>query len=408
MKHIYLISKGSRASQYGIGTYLREVMKCLKDDPLLCLTLIELQSEVKEFVVDYDESGKIRILRFPFIYILSQSQEKRWARNVVYVLKSYIDIQNVNVFHFNFQLHYLLATCIKEYFPESKMVMTIHYMDWCFELKGNIDKFHKITQSKGGSIPSENEIYISFLEEKLFFEKMDYLFCLSQYTKQVLIDDYDIPYEKIWLVYNGLQDERGESSKQIRLVKKNYYGFSEKQKIILFVGRLDEIKGVDYLILAFREIIKVEPNAHLLIVGDGNYNVFLNECEDLWTRMTFTGKIDKKKLYDFYQIADVGVMPSFHEQCSYVAIEMMMHGLALVGTASTGLSEMLQPEYRVQQKEIGGTYGINVRDLVHKVIKILNDENEKTRMEMISRQTFVTKYNLDRMNAGLKACYNRL
>ena len=77
MKHIYLISKGSRASQYGIGTYLREVMKCLKDDPLLCLTLIELQSEVKEFVVDYDESGKIRILRFPFIYILSQSQEKR-------------------------------------------------------------------------------------------------------------------------------------------------------------------------------------------------------------------------------------------------------------------------------------------------------------------------------------------
>ena len=50
--------------------------------------------------------------------------------------------------------------------------------------------------------------------------------------------------------------------------------------------------------------------------------------------------MDKNLLFEFYQIADVGVMPSFHEQCSYVAIEMMMMGVPLITSDSTGLKEM--------------------------------------------------------------------
>ena len=55
----------------------------------------------------------------------------------------------------------------------------------------------------------------------------------------------------------------------------------------------------------------------------------------------FTGKLSKQELYQFYQIADVGVMLSKHEQCSFVAIEMMMHGIPIIASDSTGLDEMV-------------------------------------------------------------------
>jgi len=63
----------------------------------------------------------------------------------------------------------------------------------------------------------------------------------------------------------------------------------------------------------------------------------------LFGKITFAGKVDKELLSVFYQISDVGVMASFHEQCSYVAIEMMAYGI-LVGTDTTGLKEMLEDE----------------------------------------------------------------
>ena len=46
-------------------------------------------------------------------------------------------------------------------------------------------------------------------------------------------------------------------------------------------------------------------------------------------------------MYRFYQVADVGVMLSTHEQCSYVGMEMMMIDIPLVATTSTGLKEMV-------------------------------------------------------------------
>lgn len=66
------------------------------------------------------------------------------------------------------------------------------------------------------------------------------------------------------------------------------------------------------------------------------------ECDDIYMNVIWTGLINKEKLYELYTIADMGIMPSFHEQCSYVAIEMMMHGLPIIGSTSTGLYEMIE------------------------------------------------------------------
>ena len=49
MKHIYIFNTDSQAGDYGIGTYLRELKVCLRSEPEITLTFVELQSVEKEF-----------------------------------------------------------------------------------------------------------------------------------------------------------------------------------------------------------------------------------------------------------------------------------------------------------------------------------------------------------------------
>ena len=131
---------------------------------------------------------------------------------------------------------------------------------------------------------------------------MDAVFCLSRYIREVLVEDYRLPADKLILVYNGIRNEYRQLNGREWLDKRLFYGFTRSQKILLFVGRLDEGKGVEFLIEAFRRILNRMPEAHLLIAGDGDYDTCLKASADIWSRITYTGKVGKETLYDFYRI----------------------------------------------------------------------------------------------------------
>ena len=59
-------------------------------------------------------------------------------------------------------------------------------------------------------------------------------------------------------------------------------------------------------------------------------NQWLKEATDCWTKIAFTGRLDKKQLYEFYSMADMGVVCSLHEEFGFVAIAMMMHALPVI------------------------------------------------------------------------------
>lgn len=62
------------------------------------------------------------------------------------------------------------------------------------------------------------------------------------------------------------------------------------------------------------------------------------------TKVTYTGHLERKELKKWYQMADIGVIPSYTEQCSYVGIEMMMHGLPIVTSDGFGLRDMFKDQ----------------------------------------------------------------
>ncbi|UVS39698.1 glycosyltransferase [Bacteroides fragilis] len=122
---------------------------------------------------------------------------------------------------------------------------------------------------------------------------------MTQYTQTLLNEVYGVEREKLVVVYNGLKDEAIKLSEEERLEKRFALGFRETDKIILFVGRLDRIKGVQYLIEAFRRVIRKNPNSRLVIVGDGDYDKYLKQCAGIWSYVVFTGKVEKEVLYTF-------------------------------------------------------------------------------------------------------------
>ena len=122
----------------------------------------------------------------------------------------------------------------------------------------------------------------------------------------------------------------------------------------------------------------------------------MKECSGIRSRITFTGKLDKEELYQYYRIADVGVMPSFHEQCSYVGIEMTMHGVPLIGTSSTGLGEMITDNLKVRLDE-SQEEQLSVEFLADKIVYVLSAPENVWRQT--SRERYERYYTLENMKS---------
>ena len=98
---------------------------------------------------------------------------------------------------------------------------------------------------------------------------------------------------------------------------------------------------VDGFCGAFRNVLNSCPQSRLVITGNGDFSKYIKESQDIRTKIIYTGMLEKAQLYEWYCFADVGVIPSLFESFGYVAVEMMMHGLSIAATATSGLNEVV-------------------------------------------------------------------
>lgn len=123
----------------------------------------------------------------------------------------------------------------------------------------------------------------------------------------------------------------------------NFFGQGDK-KVILFVGRLAEVKGIEYLIDAMSEI-----DAMLVIVGDGPLKEKLIRISDK-RKVIFLGAKSHEELKTIYASADIFVMPSItakdgsREGFGLVLLEAMASGLPVIGSNSGGIPEIISDQ----------------------------------------------------------------
>ncbi len=158
-----------------------------------------------------------------------------------------------------------------------------------------------------------------------------------------LILDYFKHYNGLKTVIpNGIDLEK--FNPKVPKIKKFLDKETERKINILFVGRIEERKGLIYLLKAFNILQKKFSNLRLIIVGDGPLR---NECEEYvrtnnLKEVIFEGQI-VDKIASYYATADIFVSPAiFGESFGLVLLEAMACGTPLVAFANQGYKSFLK------------------------------------------------------------------
>lgn len=140
------------------------------------------------------------------------------------------------------------------------------------------------------------------------------------------------------LIPNGVDLE--EFNPKIPPLKK----FSNDKINILFVGRIEEKKGLIYLLNAYKILEKKFKNLRLIIIGEGDLK---KECQDYvrennLKEVHFEGKKVERKLVVYYNSCDIFCSPAiFGESFGIVLLEAMACGKPVVAFANQGYKELL-------------------------------------------------------------------
>lgn len=398
MKNIYLFNNTSIASKFGVGTYISQLTRLLENIEGIALTVVTLNSEKEEMCVTYINNVRSIIIPKPIVkdYLFVKKQSYKYCRNVIYLLQPYIENENDNIFHLNFMNDGEFAALLKKRFC-GKVILTVHYKNWAFSLAGDTQMLKTVLNKKMRDRNKfEKAIVKEFNDEKAFMQKnCDKVIAIANHSYITLSSIYGIDTSKLVLINNAVEDKFKTLCKEDKIVLREKYYIKPEEKVLFFAGRLDEGKGLLILIEAFRKLLNKDQNLHLFVSGEGQINTMLERSIYLWTKISFTGFLDKAQLYELCSIADVGVMPSLHEEFGYVAVEMMMNGLPVVVNDSTGLSEIIEDNINGIKVFLRGG-NENIEDsavlLADKLQFLLDNEDERIRIGKNARESYLNKY----------------
>lgn len=228
-----------------------------------------------------------------------------------------------------------------------------------------VETFHSLGHIRHRALEKfeKEDINIEEFEERLRAEKeimetTDRIIATNPPEKKDLMHYYDFDLEdKIKIIPCGV------SLKRFRKINfenaRNYINFSAKDKIILYVGRIDWRKGIETIIQAFPLISKRLPilrkNLKIMVVGGKigkkgdkadkqEINRLKNIAKDLGIeeKVLFLGRRDQEKLRYYYSSANVFVTPPYYEPFGMTTLEAMRCGVPIICSNVGGLSYLIQ------------------------------------------------------------------
>ncbi len=182
-------------------------------------------------------------------------------------------------------------------------------------------------------------------------QRADAVICCSEFIRGQFLRQVGYPSDSIYVVPNGVDLERFRPAEQA--VARARLGMPDDEVIILFVGQVNEAKGLLHLVKAFRALAP-RSDAHLVVAGSSGlwggadtlegktpYESQVAEAAE-GLAVTFLGKTAQAEMPGIYQAADIFVCPSvWDEPFGMVALEAMACALPVVASQAGGLPEFI-------------------------------------------------------------------
>lgn len=198
-----------------------------------------------------------------------------------------------------------------------------------------------------------NHIHIHYMPPENIVKNYGHVIGVSQFVTKEYLKVCKIPV-KAHVLKNAIDVERfsrNVSEKEKRSIRKKL-GLSEKDFVILYVGRIMEIKGVMELMQAVASL--KDQHIKLLIMGSSNsgkwafssyekrVKKFSEQNKD---QIIFTGYVDNSEVYKYASVADVQCVPTLVEEAApLVVLESMAESLPLIVTKSGGVMEYVDKD----------------------------------------------------------------
>jgi D-inositol-3-phosphate glycosyltransferase len=227
--------------------------------------------------------------------------------------------------------HYWLSGCVGEVMQARWQVR-------------HVIMFHTLGAVKAGFGQTEPELRIE--SERRLVEKCQRVIAATVKEKDTLVGSYGASPGAVSVVPCGVNLELFRPLDKHRVRAR--LGLNG-DKLILFVGRIEPLKGIDRLLRAVNSLRGEETCRLIIIGGDPRSREEIDRLKTLSARLRiqdlvdFPGRVSQGRLPLYYSAADVTVVPSYYESFGLVALESLASGTPVVSTNVGDIQNIIQP-----------------------------------------------------------------
>ncbi len=171
--------------------------------------------------------------------------------------------------------------------------------------------------------------------EKQGMEAADKIITVSNLTRNIVIEKYDIDPEKVITVYNAVDPVKEQKTAQNKAID---------EKIVTFLGRITMQKGPEYFIEAANKVLKRMDNVRFVMAGSGDMmEKMIRRAAQLkiMDKFHFTGFLKGDDVFNMLGISDLYIMPSVSEPFGISPLEAMQSNVPVLISHQSGVAEIL-------------------------------------------------------------------
>lgn len=223
------------------------------------------------------------------------------------------------------------------------------------------------------------------------YSNYDYFLAHGVKKNQLIHAPHAIDLER----FTGLESEYSSKAKE----KLRDLGINPASKIFLYAGKLEAIKCISLLVLAYSE--QVLLNTHLVIVGNGNQEASLKNEFKNFQHIHFLDFQNQSMMPVIYRMADIFVLPSRSETWGLAANEAMACGCAVLMSSACGACRDLIVEGKNGYSFQSG----NKEDLKNK-LKVLAENDHLDEMKAFARM-HIQNFSFEKICEAIEGCIGK-